>query len=93
MVVAVRGPDTWIGDTTGRRFVARHGHPALATAGSGDVLAGALAGLVARGANLLDATLWSVHAHATAGRVLAARRGIGVMARELPDELPAALEV
>jgi hydroxyethylthiazole kinase-like uncharacterized protein yjeF len=93
LVVAVRGPDTWIGDPDGRRFVARHGHPALATAGSGDVLAGALAGLVARGASLLDATLWAVHAHAVAGRVLAERHGIGVMARELPDELPPALAV
>jgi hydroxyethylthiazole kinase-like uncharacterized protein yjeF len=91
VVVAVRGPNTWIGEPGGCRFVARHGHPALATAGSGDVLAGMLAGLIARGAGLLDATLWAVHAHATAGRARAERRGLGVMARDLPDELPAAL--
>ena len=91
IVVALRGADTWIGDPDGRRFVARDGHPALATAGSGDVLAGALSGLVARGAGVLGGTLWAVHAHATAGTTLAARHGLGLLARELPEALATAL--
>jgi NAD(P)H-hydrate repair Nnr-like enzyme with NAD(P)H-hydrate dehydratase domain len=92
VVVALRGPDTWIGAPGGERFLDRSGHPALATAGSGDVLAGTLAGLVARGADALTAALWAVHAHADAGRrIIAAGGGLGLLARELVDELPRAL--
>jgi ADP-dependent NAD(P)H-hydrate dehydratase len=73
--------------------VERSGHAALATSGSGDVLAGALAGLSARGTSPLHATLWAVHAHARAGACLAERDlGLGLLARELLDLLPAILD-
>ena len=89
VVVALRGADTWIGAPDGSRFVARLGHPGLATAGSGDVLAGALAGLLARGADPVRATVWAVYAHAIAGRELTTlHAGIGLLARELPERLP-----
>ena len=65
------------------------GHPALGTAGSGDVLAGLVAGLAARDTAPLDALLWAVHAHAAAGATLAGRHGgVGLLARELLDVLP-----
>ncbi|HEY0374946.1 MAG TPA: NAD(P)H-hydrate dehydratase [Amnibacterium sp.] len=65
------------------------GNPGLATSGSGDVLAGAIAGLVARGADAGDAACWATWLHATAGDRLADRIGpVGFLARELADELP-----
>jgi hydroxyethylthiazole kinase-like uncharacterized protein yjeF len=65
------------------------GHSGLGTSGSGDVLAGAITGLLARGATHAQATCWGTHLHAAAGDRLAARIGaLGFLARELLDELP-----
>jgi ADP-dependent NAD(P)H-hydrate dehydratase len=65
------------------------GHTGLGTSGSGDVMSGALAGLVARGADPAQAAVWAVHLHAAAGDALTARVGkVGFLARELLDELP-----
>ncbi|HEX5725663.1 MAG TPA: NAD(P)H-hydrate dehydratase, partial [Longimicrobiaceae bacterium] len=66
----------------------------LATSGSGDVLAGIVAGLLARGADPLRAAAWAVFAHAAAGNALARRHGapIGFLARELAAELPRILQ-
>lgn len=64
----------------------------LGTSGSGDVLAGATAGLSARGASIEQATCWASHLHASAADRLASRMGpLGFLARELADELPALL--
>jgi hydroxyethylthiazole kinase-like uncharacterized protein yjeF len=65
------------------------GHSGLGTSGSGDVLAGAITGLLARGATLAQAACWGTHMHAAAGDRLAARIGaLGFLARELLDEVP-----
>ena len=65
------------------------GHSGLGTSGSGDVLAGAITGLLARGATPAQAACWGTHLHAAAGDRLAARIGaLGFLARELLDELP-----
>jgi len=64
----------------------------LATGGSGDVLAGAVAGLLSRGASPLVAAAWAVWLHGEAGRALATRHGpVGLLAHELPPEFPALL--
>jgi ADP-dependent NAD(P)H-hydrate dehydratase len=64
----------------------------LATSGSGDVLAGILAGLLARGAKPITAALWAVHAHAEAGRFLTKHMApVGFLARELLDLIPSQL--
>jgi ADP-dependent NAD(P)H-hydrate dehydratase len=92
VVVALRHAETWTAGPGTRRFVDRSGHITLATSGSGDVLAGLLTGLAARGADRLTATLWAVHAHGHAGLQAAQRvGGLGVLARELSDELPSVL--
>lgn len=66
--------------------------PALGTSGSGDVLAGAIAGLLARGADLEQATTWGTYLHCAASDRLTARMGpLGYLARELLDEIPAAM--
>lgn len=78
-----------VADSHGSRWQLSTGRPGLATSGSGDVLAGAIAGLVARRADGRQAAAWATYLHAAAGDRLAARVGpIGYLARELVDELP-----
>ena len=68
------------------------GHSGLATSGSGDVLAGAVGGLLARGAEPAQAACWAKYLHAAAGERLAARIGrLGFLAREVLAELPLVL--
>ena len=88
-VVALKGGETFIASPDGRAYVNRAGTVGLATSGSGDVLAGLIAGLVARGAEPLHAAAWGVYVHALAGERLSERLGpLGLLARELPDEIP-----
>ena len=76
----------------GRTFLADHGTDGLGTSGSGDVLAGAIAGLAARGCSPAQAAVWGTHLHVAAGRSLSARVGrLGFLAREIADRLPAEL--
>lgn len=68
------------------------GDTGLGTSGSGDVLSGALVGLIGRGASPLQATIWAKHVHAASGDVLAARWGrVGYLAEEITRELPLVL--
>ncbi|MEP6732423.1 MAG: NAD(P)H-hydrate dehydratase, partial [bacterium] len=61
--------------------------------GSGDTLAGIIAGLAARGTPATVAARWGVYLHAAAGRALARRMGtIGFLARELLDEIPTLMQ-
>jgi hydroxyethylthiazole kinase-like uncharacterized protein yjeF len=92
-VVALKGARTVIAAPSGERWQHEGGNVGLATSGSGDVLAGVIAGLAARGAGLAQATCWGVALHAQAGERLAERLGIlGYLARELADAIPALLE-
>ena len=68
------------------------GHAGLGTSGSGDVLAGSITGLLARGVEPSRAACWGTYLHAAAGDRLAARIGrLGFLARELLDEIPLVL--
>ena len=68
------------------------GSPGLGVSGSGDVLAGIVGGLLARGADPLSALLWSVWLHGEAGARLGRSVGpIGFLARQIADEIPALL--
>jgi len=79
-----------VADRDGRSWRVPMGHPGLATAGSGDVLAGAVAGLLARGADPAQAACWGTYLHSMAGeRLASAVGGVGFLARELVDQLPA----
>jgi ADP-dependent NAD(P)H-hydrate dehydratase len=93
-VVALKGRETRIAaPEQSTCFVNRAGNVGLATSGSGDVLAGIIAGLAARGASPLTAALWGVHVHALAGERLARRVGrVGYLARELLGEIPAVVD-
>jgi hydroxyethylthiazole kinase-like uncharacterized protein yjeF len=81
-----------VADPEGHRWTVGSGHAGLGTSGSGDVLAGAVAGLLARGADPAQAACWATYLHATAGDRLAPRVGrLGFLAREVVDELPLVL--
>jgi ADP-dependent NAD(P)H-hydrate dehydratase len=83
-----------IADPDGRTWREENGHVGLGTSGSGDVLAGIVAGLLARGADPAQAACWGTYAHAVSGQRIAPRYGrLGFLARELLDEVPNALIV
>lgn len=89
---AVLSSDNRIVTPAGNHWLAPAGHSGLGTSGSGDVLAGALVGLLARGVELGQAACWATYLHAAAGDRLAARVGsLGFLARELLDQLPLVL--
>lgn len=89
VVVALRGA---VATPDGELWHDGAGQAGLGTSGSGDVMAGLVAGLLARGAEPAQAAVWGTHLHATAGERLAARVGpLGYLARELLDEAPAVL--
>lgn len=92
-VVALKGARTVIATPDGTLYQHEGGNVGLAISGSGDVLAGVIAGLAARGAPLAQATCWGVALHARAGERLAERMGtLGYLAREISQEIPALLE-
>lgn len=87
-VVVLKGAETFIAMPDGDAFRYAEGDVGLATSGSGDVLAGALVGLIARGATLDQAAVWAVYLHGAAGNRLKRRIGpLGFLARELSDEI------
>jgi hydroxyethylthiazole kinase-like uncharacterized protein yjeF len=88
-VVVAKSAETLICAEDGRTYLNKRGNVGLATAGSGDVLAGIMAALCARGAEPLQAAVWAVSIHARAGERLAKRIGpMGYLARDLLDEIP-----
>lgn len=85
---AAVGCDTWITDGDGLWQVTT-GDTGLGTSGSGDVVAGAVAGLLSRGAGLVQSLVWGKYVHAAAGDALAAQFGrVGYLASEIPPQLP-----
>jgi ADP-dependent NAD(P)H-hydrate dehydratase len=92
-VVALKGATTHIVSPFGESWLCDHGCIGLATSGSGDTLAGILAGLLARGVEPGLAACWSTYIHAEAGHRLTKRHGaVGFLAREIPGEIPRIME-
>jgi hydroxyethylthiazole kinase-like uncharacterized protein yjeF len=88
-VIAMKGASTHVVAPSGEAWLSENGSIGLATSGSGDTLAGILAGLLARGTHPALATIWAVYLHGEAGRRLAKRNGtLGLLAREIPGEIP-----
>lgn len=76
-VCVLKGQGTLCADANGHCFLNATGNPALATGGTGDVLAGVIASLIAQGVNVMDAAKLGVYAHGLAADNLVAR-GVGV---------------
>ena len=83
---------SFVCDPSGDAWRLDVGAPGAAVAGSGDVKAGAVAGLLARGLSPALAATWGAYVHGRAGERLTAEVGLtGFLAREVVRGLPAAL--
>jgi NAD(P)H-hydrate epimerase len=89
----LKGAHSLIADPQGSVSINAPGNPALATAGTGDVLAGTIGGLLAQGLSPYDAARAGVYLHSRAGsRVSDVLGDAGLLASDLLPELPRALK-
>jgi NAD(P)H-hydrate epimerase len=92
VVVVLKGARTVIASPDGAAAICPTGNPGMASGGTGDVLAGVVGGLLAQGLAPADAAALAVFAHGLAGDRVALRQGeVGLLARDVVDELPSAL--
>jgi NAD(P)H-hydrate epimerase len=91
-IVVLKGDDTLVVEPSGRVAISRGDSPALATAGTGDVLTGTIAALLAQGLGAFEAAAIGVQLHAQAGREAARVVGApeGVIASDVISALPRA---
>jgi NAD(P)H-hydrate epimerase len=93
-VIVLKGAHTVVADSNGRAVILPFATSALATAGSGDVLAGAIVGLLAQGLTSFDAALAGAYLHGLAGSWAGREIGpSGVVASDLLARLPRAFKL
>jgi hydroxyethylthiazole kinase-like uncharacterized protein yjeF len=91
-IVVLKGACTIITTPDGRAFFNRNANPAMATAGTGDVLAGMIAGFLAQGLDPLDAAICAVYLHTQAGAIISETLGdAGLLASDLLSAIPQAI--
>ena len=89
--VVLKGARSVIATPQGELFINLTGNPGMATGGSGDVLTGLIAGLLAQLKNACGATLLGVYAHGLAGDMAYESKGYGLIAGDITHEVPRAL--
>jgi len=88
-IIVLKGAHTLVAHPDGRLSEDPHEVPALATGGTGDVLSGVVAALIAQGSDPYAAAVSGVYIHAAAGRRISKRLGdAGLLASDLLPELP-----
>jgi NAD(P)H-hydrate epimerase len=93
VTVVLKGSHTVIADPDGQVMINTTGNPGLATGGTGDVLTGLIAGLLAQGLTPVQAAAAGVYAHGWAADRIGVARGMsGLIAGDLLDELPLVLK-
>ncbi len=93
-VVVLKGAHTVVAHPDGRTSEDPHEVPALATGGTGDVLAGIIGGLIAQGSDPFMAAVTGVYIHAAAGRRISQRMGdSGLLASDLLLEIPVVMNM
>jgi NAD(P)H-hydrate epimerase len=91
--VLLKGSRTVVSDPDGRSSVNATGGPFLATGGTGDVLTGTIAALLAKKLIAFDAAMAGAFVHGLAGRIAASQHGEGTMASDVSAQLPLAIAV
>ena len=92
--MVLKGAFTVVADPDGHIAISSWALPALGSAGTGDVLAGAIAGLLAQGVPPFEAACSAVYLHGAAGALAASNGGdptAGLLAGDVADRLPAAM--
>lgn len=94
VVVVLKGQGTVVAAYDGRVYINDTGNPGMATGGSGDVLAGVIAGLLAQQLELFDAARLGAYLHGLAGDLAAKERGeVGLIASDIADRIPQAIRL
>src|SRR5690606_26609639 len=94
-IVVLKGARSVVASPDGNTHINLTGNPGMATGGSGDVLTGTIAGLLAQLRENIggdsDATLLGVYLHGLSGDLAFAEKGNGLLAGDIADHLPRAL--
>jgi NAD(P)H-hydrate epimerase len=93
-IVVLKGAYTIVADPTGSVVVSPFANPALATAGTGDVLSGAISGLLAQGLSPWDSAVAGVYLHGLSGELVRHKIGIaGAVASDVVEQLPVSMRL
>jgi ADP-dependent NAD(P)H-hydrate dehydratase / NAD(P)H-hydrate epimerase len=94
-VVVLKGNNTVVaGPGEKKSYVNKTGNPGMATAGSGDVLAGVIAGFLAQGCGIFEAAKLAVYTHGLAGDLAVKEKGeAGLIASDILEKLPSAIKL
>lgn len=92
-VLLLKGHRTIIASAEKKIWINTTGNPGMATAGSGDVLTGMIAALLAQGLSAFEAAKWGAYLHGRAGDLAAEKKGkAGLIASDIIDDIPCAIK-